>query len=380
MQEPPVLIVHFGELWLRGKNRGSYIAKLLGNISASLSGLRCRISRHYDRIIIKADEDTLKEVENRLAYIFGISNYELAYVSKPELSEIADTALEMLKGKRSVRINAHRSDKRLSFDSNDIIRKVSDKLQSSGITPLLRDFEAQLFINVTASSAYLYTEKHKGLGGLPVGSEGKCIALVSGGIDSPVAAWFAMKRGLEPVLLHLHAYHDNAEAMKGKIGEIAKQLSKYYPNLKVVFAPSYVFEAAAAAAHSDRLTLVLLKNFMLRLAQALAIREGANAIVTGESLGQVASQTAENLLAEGYGVGTLIIRPLIGFDKEDIIKIAKEIGTYSFSIAPYKDVCSISAKNPRTKARIEEIKELGKKAKLGIAVRKTLALASEVRP
>lgn len=376
MMPKKLLIVHFGEIWLRGKNRGNYIRLLLANIRQALAGLELNISLSYDRIFINGDDASLEKAYEKLGYVFGISNYELAYSTSPDLASIAKLAVELAKqsGAKSIKINAHRSYKQLNFDSLQIEKSIQKEASANGIAASLHKFDKQIYVNVTRDAAYVFDEKKKGLGGLPVGSEGACIVLISGGIDSPVAAWFAMKRGLKPIYLHLHAFQSGDEAANGKLGTIASILSKYYP-AKFYFLPSYFFDAAAVAAHTGRCTLVLLKHFMLRLAERIAEKEHAKAIVTGESLGQVASQTLENLYAESVRIKLPILRPLIGFDKEEIIGFAKRIGTYDISILPYKDVCSIEAKNPRTKCKQDEVSELAKKTKIGSVIRKTVAKA-----
>ncbi|MGC8676493.1 MAG: tRNA uracil 4-sulfurtransferase ThiI [Candidatus Micrarchaeia archaeon] len=384
MQTEPLgnslLVVHFGELWLRGKNRNLYISALVKNINAALAGMRYALRRQYDRIIIEADANTLRLASGKLANVFGISNYEIAHVVEPRLESIASLAADLAEGSgaNSIKIEAHRSDKRLPFDSIGIMKAVADAVKAKGIEPRLKGFGSRLFVNATEKVAYVYMDKNKGLGGLPVGSEGKCVVLLSGGIDSPVAAWYAMKRGLEPVYLHVHAFRDNAEAMRGKVQNLLGVLARYSPRYSAYFVPSYMFEAASASARADRYALVILKNFMLRLAQAVAKKEHAGAIVTGESLGQVASQTLENLYAESQGVKLPILRPLIGFDKEEIIGIAKRIGTYEESIKSYADVCSIVARNPKTKCDPESIKSLASRMKMGVLVRRSLSAASFV--
>ena len=219
----------------------------------------------------------------------------------------------------------------------------------------------------------LFTKKFKGTGGLPCGSTGKAVILLSGGIDSPVAAFYAMKRGLQPVYLHVHAFKDNDPAVSSKITDIAKKLS-YSPTAKVYYAPFYPFQAMACGI-PERYELVLFKMFLYQLATIVAKKEGAKAIVTGESLGQVASQTLQNLYASQQGTILPILRPLIGFDKEEIIDKAKEIGTYALSLKPYKDVCSFRAKNPATAANEKTIIRLYANAKIKEAVEKSFLLS-----
>ncbi|MEM4034319.1 MAG: tRNA uracil 4-sulfurtransferase ThiI [Candidatus Micrarchaeaceae archaeon] len=373
-----LIIAHFGELWLRGKNRNAYINTLIDNIRHALNGMHYEMHRSYDRLLIKADDEELERIKSALSTVFGISNYEIAHATEPRLGNIAELAVTLAKeqGAKSIKIDSHRSDKRLGFDSKEVIKKISSAAEANGIEPKLTDYEMPIFVNVTRDNAYVFTEKNKGATGLPVGSEGRCVILISGGIDSPVAAWFAMKRGLAPIYVHVHAFSNNNEAMNSKIISLLNVLAAYSNGYKAYFVPSYAFDAAVAAAGADRYALIMLKNFMLKIAQRVAAKEGAGAIVTGESLGQVASQSLENLTAEAYGIRLPIIRPLIGFDKEETISIAKRIHTYPESIKPYKDVCTINAKNPKTKSRIEEIKALSSKMKMGTLVEKALKAAS----
>ena len=174
--------------------------------------------------------------------------------------------------------------------------------------------------------------------------------LLSGGIDSPVAAWYAMKRGMQPIYVHIHSFQNADEAMKGKIPVLIKTLSGFHPRYSAYFVPSHIFQAASMGL--GKYELVMMKTFFLRLAEQVALKEGAHAIFTGESLGQVASQTAENIEAEQFGLKVPVLRPLIGYDKEEIIKVARAIGTYDQSITQYRDVCSMNAKNPVTNSNM----------------------------
>jgi thiamine biosynthesis protein ThiI len=257
---------------------------------------------------------------------------------------------------RSVKIDAHRAYKQLPFDSMDITQKIIKVADGLGIEPAIKGYEKELYVSVTKDAAFLSLGKEKGAGGLPVGSSGKGVILLSGGIDSPVAAWYAMKRGVEPVYVHLHAFQDAKEATEGKVSNIVARLSEFHPHYRMYFIPSHFFQASAFK--SGRYELILLKAFMLRLAEKVAKKEGANLIFTGESLGQVASQTPENIGAEQYGIKLPVLRPLIGYDKEEIIRVARAIGTYEESVKPYADVCSINAKNPKLNAQREKIREL----------------------
>ena len=373
-----LLIIHFGELWLRGKNRRSYIQSLKRDISERI-GKGYQLIDDYDRLLVRpVDGSDLNIAKNAVSKIFGISAYEIASSTSPSLAGIASTAVKVLKecGSRSVKINSHRSYKGFRFNSIDIIKKVAAAAAKAGIEPSLEGFDSELFISVKEKEAFVYTGKMRGSGGLPVGTSGKCVVLLSGGIDSPVAAWYVMKRGLYPIYVHVHGFQSAEEVMQSKIPSIMDMLSEFSPHYKAYLVPSHIFQIAAM--RSKRYELVLMKAFMLRLAERIAMLEGAGAIVTGESLGQVASQTLPNITAEQDGIKLPVLRPLIGFDKQEITDIAKKIGTYCESIKPYKDVCSINARSPVTNSNLQAFKSMAKEMGLQGVVSRSLR-ASKIK-
>ncbi|MCL5239492.1 MAG: tRNA 4-thiouridine(8) synthase ThiI [Candidatus Marsarchaeota archaeon] len=373
-----LIVVHFGELWLKGRNRNDYIRLLEGNIREQLSDESFMLERRFDRLVVRPDSaKDSATIASKLKKVFGISTIELSVVSAPELKKIAAAAKDLLSREprpKSVRINSHRAYKQLPFKSTDVVEEVRKAAEKAGVEPMIRDYERELNISVTKDAAFLTLNKERGAGGLPVGSSGRAIVLISGGIDSPVAAWYAMKRGLAPVYLHVHAFRENSEAENGKMAEILGVLSGFCPASRAYFVPSYAFQANST--RFGKYELVLLKAFMLRLAEKLAKKEGAGVIVTGESLGQVASQTSSNLMAEQQGIKLPILRPLIGLDKEEIVQLAKRIGTFEPSIKPYKDVCSINAKNPKTKSKAADVKQMLKKMGVGRIVARSIAASS----
>ncbi len=267
-----------------------------------------------------------------------------------------------------------RSYKGLKYNSQEL---VSSFLKNKKKFPFIldRESEKELRINLTKDGAVITQEKMKGPGGLPVGSSGKCIVLISGGIDSPVASIFAMKRGLAPIYLHVHAFPKNDSAQKSKMKEEISLLKEYYVNSKSYFIPSYLFQAATLKTPKEY-ELVLFKKFLYKLAEKVGGEEKADVIVTGESLGQVASQTVKNLIASEKDISLLVVRPLITFDKQEIINEAKRLGTYEISIKKYPDVCSFRAENPSTGAKEEFINKLYKQCKLDNIVKNSIKKAS----
>lgn len=356
-----IIIVHFGELWLRGKNRNGYIQTLKRNITDQLSGEAFTLKDDYDRLIITPGKRSeIDDIASKVSKVFGVSAYEVAYISKPTLKDIVSTSISLIKKEKlkKVKIIPHRSHKEFKFDSMDIIRELAKVAERIGANPVVKGFKSQIYISVKKDAAYIFSEKRRGAGGLPVGTSGRCIVLLSGGIDSPVAAWYAMKRGLIPIYVHVHGFSSNDEASSSKISKIVRILSEYYPTTRTYYIPSHIFQMGAMK--TGKYELVMMKGFMLRVAEEIAKKEGAGAIVTGESLGQVASQTLSNIAAEESMSGIPILRPLIGMDKLEITEYARRIGTYEESIKPYKDVCSITSRNPAISTSEKVFKSIAK--------------------
>ncbi len=361
-----VISVRFGELWLRGRNRGRFIKALMRNLSERLMKEDLEISREYDRILISPEKAAnLERIMAKLSTVFGISRFEVAHATAPDMKSIKKLSSELMSGAGKghvLRIQSHRSYKQHKFNSVDIVSELLKTAKKMGIDVSNKDYDTDLSVNVTKDRAFISTQRQKGAGGLPVGSGGKAIVLLSGGIDSPVAAWYAMKRGMSPVYVHFHGFpNNNAKELK-KIKALADRLSEYYPHYRMYIIPASQFQVSALSA--GRSETVLLKHFMLLAADRIAEIEGSHMIYTGDCLGQVSSQTPQNLLSEGQGIRCAVARPLIGFDKEEIIGIAKRIGTYEMSLQPYHDVCSINARNPSTDVSEELIKVMAKKMKL----------------
>ncbi|MDE1868880.1 MAG: tRNA 4-thiouridine(8) synthase ThiI [Candidatus Micrarchaeota archaeon] len=363
--------IHFGEIWLRGKNRGSFIDQLHANIRKALADERyLRLTKKRDRFVLQLSKGSdMESISNKLRNVFGISWFAPVAVAKNNLKSIEATANSMLAKKDTVRIVASRTDKSTKFNSPAIVTHFikAKKLKFN----IDKNAKKTLWINVTEDGTFMFTQKTEGLRGLPVGSSGKAIILLSGGIDSPVASYYAMKRGLYPVYLHVHGFPTNEDAKNTKIKDLVKALSKYSANPKLYLVPAHVFQSSIMQI-PKKFELVLFKRFIYNIAESIAEKEKADCIVTGESLGQVASQTVKNMKASEQGIDTLIIRPLIGFDKQEIIDEAREMGTFEISIRPYRDVCSIAARNPATGTNAKLIDRLYKQAKLSSALGRTM--------
>ena len=356
-----VIVVRFGELWLKGKNRDVFVQMLRESIESRISGIRnVRIVQKRDRFVIYAPKRAINRIKAVLGYTFGISWYGEAYLVKNRIKEIIDGVSEASKldgfvGK-SVRIDVHRSFKQLNFTSKEVISAMLSKKASLPFT-MDRNSDISVFVNPDADYTYIHAEKIVGLGGMPYGSSGKAVALVSGGIDSPVAAFYAMKRGLELIYLHIHPYKDSKTALDNKMDALLSELSKYSGKSRVYLAPAYLFEAGIIGT-DPKIGVVLFKCFMMRLAEILCEREKCDAIVTGESLAQVSSQTIRNLYISSRMTDRFVFRPLIGFDKGEIVVVAKKIKIYEVSILKYRDVCAFNSKSPTTSASPYRIKKV----------------------
>lgn len=370
------IVMHYGEIGVKGRNKGMFVGRLYKNIKATLSGESYEsLENMRDRLLLRLNGDSdVESMIKKLGYVFGLAWYAPAYLERNDAKRIVERLSSMAKGMAAVKVVAHRTYKDVNFTSGEI---VSEFIKAAAKRKLNADKDAdhKLFVSVTKDGTIINGDKIKGLGGLPVGSSGKAIVLLSGGIDSPVSAFYAMKRGLTPVYLHIHAFPNAEEAAGSKINRIVGVLNRYSNgSSKVYYLPGHIF-LSYVAGEKSRYELVLFKKFLYRLAEAVAEKEGAKAVVTGDSLGQVASQTLENMASSSRGIGTLLLRPLVGFDKNEIIDHAKKIGTYELSIMPYRDVCSINSKNQKTVSEYAEVERIYRKAKLAKAKNETLKRA-----
>ena len=367
------IVIHFGEIWLKGKNRSAFVNRLLANINSALKGeAYSRLANERDRFMLYlSDDSNVESILEKLRYVFGLQWFAPVIFVENDMRRIVDSSKEIVRSGSTVRIVAHRSFKQIKFTSMDIVKAFINGAQSLPFF-IDKDADEELFINVTEKNTLMHTNKIKGPGGLPVGSAGRAVILFSGGIDSPVAAYYAMKRGLFPIYLHVHALQSNDEVEKSKIGVLMKMLSKYCSDYVSYYVPAHVFQAKAIKT-PGRYELVLFKRFLIKLAERVAKREIASTIVTGESLSQVASQTVKNLIASEYGCRLLIMRPLIGLDKKEIVDKAVDIGTFDVSKKVYRDVCSLRARNPSTGARADAITEAYRHSELSKAVTESIS-------
>ncbi|MBI3287763.1 MAG: tRNA 4-thiouridine(8) synthase ThiI [Chloroflexi bacterium] len=353
-------IIHYGELALKGKNRPAFEKQLRRNIRRALGGLTAEIERSHGRFLLRWEGDTpWSEVRSRLEVVFGTAYFAPARVVDLDLQQLKRAVAE-LAGERSFssfRIRTRRAEKRFLLTSQETDRDLGAWVQT--MTPARVDLthpEVTFYVEVLPGRAVLYAEKIPGPGGLPVGASGRVVSLVSGGIDSPVAAWLLMKRGCRAVILHFHSYPFTSLASQEKVLELTQLLNAYQFSSRLYLVPFADAQREILVSAPEPYRVILYRRLMLRMAQAIAHRERAKALVTGDNLGQVASQTLINLATSEAAVSLPVLRPLIGMDKQEIVALAQRLGTYEVSIRPHDDCCQLfMPRHPATRASPAEI-------------------------
>ncbi len=363
------VICHYAEIGLKGKNRKFFEEKLIENVKRALPA-RCfeSVKRISGRILVKLTDkgkEKEKEIKDLLKNVFGMAHFSFAVSCSQKIETIKEKAVELLKSKKfkSFRIKTQRGKKDFPLNSQQINERVGEYVLTKFQTRVdLSKPDATCFIEIVENYAFLYLEKIKGQGGLPVGVSGRAISLLSGGIDSPVASFYGMRRGIKIIFLHFTSYPFSKQGSIEKVKKIVKILNKFQFQSKIYIVPFTEIQKEILLKTKAKLRVVLYRRFMFKIAGVLAKKEKVKALITGENLGQVASQTLENIGAIEEAIKLLVLRPLIGLDKEDIIKEAKEIGTFDVSILPAQDCCSrFLPKHPETKANLKEVKMEEKK-------------------
>jgi tRNA uracil 4-sulfurtransferase len=362
-----LIIIHYAEIGTKGKNRPWFEKLLMENMKQQLKGLSYQgIKRIFGRILILGP--ALKEREEfiaRLSKVFGISSFSFALSVPQTMKGITKGVGTLVVGHlaSTFRVVTKRSQKQFPKTSPEINKEVGQYLTDTcGKTIDYVDAEATVFLEIVEKYAFVYVEKFPGPGGLPVGASGKMVVLLSGGIDSPVAAWYMMKRGCQPVYVHFHSHPYTNVASQDKVKKLVRVLQEYAPQTKLYFVP-FINIQKQIMTHTDKqYRVILYRRYMMRIAEKISRKENAPVMVTGENLAQVASQTSKNLAAIEEAISLPVLRPLIGFDKQDIIEQAKHIGTYDISIEPHEDCCSLFIpKHPATKSDVKTLEIMEKK-------------------
>lgn len=367
------IIIRIGEIFLKGNNKYYFESLLLKNIKAALKGIDCKVVSSRNRMNVEkyAAEDEC-EIVARLKCVFGIHSISPAYKIATDLEKIAELAQEISPKAGIFRVNVNRADKRLKLRSMDIARDVGGYMLSKSDKLTVNLFEYDFDVNIDIREngiSYIFYERIPGLGGLPVGCSGNGMLLLSGGIDSPVAGFTMAKRGVRLFAVHYHSFPYTSEQAKEKVIDLAKKITKYTGNIKLFVVPFTEIQYAIRENCPAEFMITIMRRFMMRIAEKLAKTCGCGAIITGESLGQVASQTMESMNVTNAVVDLPVFRPLIGNDKIEIIEIAKRIDTYDLSILPYEDCCTVFLpKNPVIKPKLEYVMSMEEKLNIDALV------------
>ena len=355
------VVVHYQEIALKGRNRPWFIARLVRNIKTATSDLNVtRVTTKMGRIeIMLGSSDAWEPVAERLRHVFGIANFSRAALVPLDVDGIAEAILGDLGDLRvsTFRVSAKRADKRFPLTSPQIEREVGGRIkEATGWTVDLDDAEFTIYVEALTGEAFYHFGKNAGPGGMPTGVSGRVVALLSGGIDSPVACYRLMKRGCRVIPVHFHSYPILSRASQEKVRELAAVLTRYQQFTRLYMVAFGEIQQQVMLSVPPPLRVVIYRRLMLRIAQGIAETSHAGALVTGEVIGQVASQTLENMATIG-SVSTLpVFRPLIGMDKDEITVEAQRLGTYPISIIEDQDCCQLfTPKHPATKARREDI-------------------------
>jgi thiamine biosynthesis protein ThiI len=364
------IVVHYQELALKGKNRPWFLGRLVRNLRRVLSDLDVKTVRALmGRVEVVLGPDALPgEVSERISRVFGIANFSYAGSTPLEYgrSEVTDDFDAIAKailediGDRtctSFRVSARRADKRFPMTSPQIEREVGGRIKEArGWTVNLDEPDLVIHVELLTERAFYFFGKERGAGGLPTGTAGRVVCLLSGGIDSPVAAHRMMKRGCTVTFVHFHSYPILSRASQEKARELAMLLTHWQQRSRIYLVAFGEIQQQVVLAVPGPMRVVVYRRLMMRIAEAIARTRGAQALVTGEVVGQVASQTLENLAVIGSVATLPIFRPLIGMDKDEITAEAIRLGTYPISIVPDQDCCTLfTPRNPLTRARLDEI-------------------------
>jgi thiamine biosynthesis protein ThiI len=355
------IVIHYQEIALKGKNRPWFVARLVRNLREATKDLDVRDVRALQgRIeLVLGDATSWETARDRVATVFGIGNFARAGRAPLDVDAIAAEILKDLgpDDPPSFRLSARRSDKRFPLTSPEIEREVGGRIKEArGWRVDLSHPALTIHVEALSRDAFYFFGKERGAGGLPVGASGKVACLLSGGIDSPVAAWRMMRRGCRVMFVHFHSYPILSRASQEKARELARLLARYQYYSRLVLVPFGDIQQRVVLAVAPPLRVVIYRRLMMRIAERLARLNRAQALVTGEVVGQVASQTLENMATIGRVVSLPVLRPLVGMDKEEITSEAQRLGTYPVSIIPDQDCCTLfTPKHPATKAKGHEV-------------------------
>lgn len=376
------VVIHYQELALKGKNRPWFLGRLVRNLRRALSDLDVKDVRALmGRIeVVLGPAATREAVSDRLRKTFGIANFSFANRTALDIETIAAAMIADLQGRapRTFRVSARRADKRFPMTSPQIEREVGGRIKEAfGWTVDLDAPELVVYLEMLTHDAFYFFDKQRGAGGLPTGTAGRVACLLSGGIDSPVAAYRLMKRGCEVTFVHFHSYPILSRASQEKARELVNVLTQYQHRSRLYLVAFGDIQQQVVLSVPGPMRVVVYRRLMLRIAERIARLRRCQGLVTGDVVGQVASQTLENLAVIGNVATLPLFRPLIGMDKDEITEQAIALGTYPISIIPDQDCCTLfTPRNPMTRARLQEIEEAEQSLPIEELVEKAVAGAA----
>lgn len=362
-----ILIVKYGEIGVKGKNRYIFENKLIKNIKNILKPIgKFNVYKEYGRIYVDLDGYDYEEVIEEVRKVFGIVGVCPAVRAEKDYNLLKELALKMLEekieqGYKSFKVDSRRGDKDFKLTSQEmsldiggyLVSQVKDKIAVD-----VRNPEVKIHCELRQNHVMVYSDTIPGYGGLPLGTNGRAMSLLSGGIDSPVASWMVAKRGMELECIHFHSYPFTSEKSQEKVRDLAQILAKYCGRVRLHKVNMLEIQKAIGLNCKDEEMTIISRRFMMRIAERVAESRHCDALVTGESIGQVASQTIQGLTCTNASVKMPVFRPLIAMDKTEIIEVAQKIGTFETSILPEEDCCTVfSPKKPVTKPKLDRIEK-----------------------
>jgi tRNA uracil 4-sulfurtransferase len=353
---PEYILLRLGELTLKGRNRIRFEHRVLQHIQQILKAFpAAKVEREHGRIYIALHGESYEGIAVRLNKVFGLVSYSPVLIAELELEDIHRVALEAVKQTalpgQTFKVSVRRANKAFPIDSQQMNQLVAAYVLQhwQGLKVDVHNPEVHLRVEIREQRTYIFTDIVPGLGGFPLGTNGKAMLMLSGGIDSPVAGYLALKKGLKVEAVHFHSFPYTSERAQAKVLELASKLAEYTGSLKVHMVPFTEMQVRLKEAAPENLLITLMRRAMLRITDEIARKEEALAVVTGESLGQVASQTLPSMNVIGQVTQLPILRPLVMMDKQEIIPQAEKLGTFDISIQPYEDCCTLFIpKSPST--------------------------------
>ncbi|RBP46630.1 tRNA uracil 4-sulfurtransferase ThiI [Garciella nitratireducens] len=362
-----VILVRYGEISLKGLNRSYFMNQLYRNMKAALAEYEeVHIEQIQGRYLVKCLKEDIEQVVQSLTRVFGIVSVSPAFQLENDLYKIKKMALDLIKKQewiKTFKVETKRANKNFPLTSPEISKEIGAHIltHTNHLKVDVHHPDIKIYVEIR-DKAYVYHEIIPGVGGLPVGSNGKAALLISGGIDSPVAGYMTAKRGVELIAVHFHSFPFTSDRAKEKVVDLTRILTQYAGPIKLFIVPFAKIQTEIGEKCEERQTTLIMRRFMMKIAEKIAIQEEAKVLITGESIGQVASQTLESLTVTNAAVSIPVFRPLIGMDKQEITEISCKINTYETSILPYEDCCTIFVpKHPDTKPKLEKILQFEKK-------------------